>query len=73
MMNPKMNITMRQQKSIPPITVKSIFVWKANTVRPSVMTVVMIAASATACGLIKTKETFSNFHPGLEVHYKKLT
>lgn len=55
MMNPKMNITMRQQKSIPPITVKSIFVWKANTVRPSVMTVVMIAASATACGLIKTK------------------
>lgn len=51
MMIPKMNMTMRQQNRIPPKTVKSIFVWKANAVRPIVMTAVMPAASTTACGL----------------------
>lgn len=60
MINPNMNMTMTQQKRIPPRTVKSTFVWKANAVRPIVITVVMIAASATALGLKKAHKNLSN-------------
>lgn len=46
-----MNMTMTQQNRTPPKTVKSILVWNAKIVSPTVITVVMIAANATALGL----------------------